>query len=376
MGFRAVLLAIAAALLAGGVLLFRTAPEPEAVGPAGEEATLREVRTRTVRAVAVRSRTEVAGVLEPRRSVTLYAETQGPVVEVGAEELDRVEAEQLLVRMDPLLAEVAVERARASVARTESQLALARSHLRRRRSLAERGVTSDSDLEDAENAERVAAAALREARAELRRARDDLAKKEIRAPFAGVLRSFPVEVDEFLQPGQAVAELLDVETVRATIGLSDREVVAVEAGQSVEVAVEAHADEPFEGTILRVGAAADADSKKFPVEVELPNPERRLLPGMVARVVLDLGRPGERTLVPRDATVDEFGLRFVYVIEAEDGELRARRRRIAVRPIPFRPAELEVVTGLSPGEEIATSGVRQLRDGERVVRDGRGTESP
>ena len=113
-------------------------------------------------------------------------------------------------------------------------------------------------------------------------------------------------------------------------------------------------------------------SKKFPVEIELPNPDARLLPGMVATVILDLGEAELRTVIPRDATLDEFGLRFVWVVERDgsDGHWVARRRRVAVRPLPFRPGEFEVLSGLAEGEEIAITGMRQLRDGERVRRGG------
>jgi membrane fusion protein (multidrug efflux system) len=373
---RSLLIGATLALVTGGLLLFQTAPEPERVAAAGEAASLREVATQRVRAVPIRSRAEVAGVLEARRSVRLFGETRGPVIAVGAEQLDRVDAGQMLVTIDPLLAEVAVERAEAAVTRTRSQLALERSNLERLRSLAEGGVASPSDLDDAVNAERVASATLRESRAELVRARDDLGKKIIAAPFAGVLRSFPIEVGEYVSEGQRLAELLDLETARVSIGLSDREVVAVRGGHRVGVQVEAYPGESFEGTILRVGAAADVVHKKFPVEVELPNPAGRLLPGMVVRVSLELGEAEPRKLIPRDATVDEFGLRFVYVVErdAADGPLVARRRRVAVRPLPFQPADFEVVSGLAEGDEIAVTGIRQLRDGERVHRNGAGPE--
>ncbi len=366
---RQALLGVAAILVALGVILRITAPEPETVAAAGEEASLREVTAIQVRAVDVPSVAEISGVLEARRSVQIASETRGPVIEVGAEELDRVEAEQVLLRVDPMLAEVELERADAAVARNLSELSLARSNLERRRSLADRGVASAADLDDAVNAEKVAVAALRESRAALMQARDDLAKKVVRAPFAGVLRSFPVEAGEYLTDGQQLAELLDLETARVTIGLADREVVAVRPGQTVRLRVEAYPNEEFEGRVLRVGAAADTVNKKFPVEVEVPNPDRRLLPGMVAAVSLDVGDAVPRTVVPRDATVDEFGLRFVYVIEVNgdgDGTGVARRRRVAVRSLPFHPGIFEIVDGLVEGETIALTGTRELGDGERV----------
>jgi RND family efflux transporter MFP subunit len=370
---RSILIGLTLALFGAGLLLFWTAPDPERVAPAGEEAALRAVKTQRVRAVPIRSRAEFAGVLEARRSVQLFAETHGAVTRVGAEALDRVEAGQLLLAVDPFQAEVAVERGVATLARSESELALARSNRERLRSLAKRSVASDADLEDAENAEKVAAAALRQSRAELERVRDDLQKKTIAAPFAGVLRSFRVEQGEYVREGQQLGELLDLETARVVIGLSDRQIVMVHSGQPVEVAVEAYPGESFAGSILRVGAAWDPSSRKFPVEVELPNPEGRLLPGMIATVSFDLGSEQPRKLIPREASLEEFGLRFVWVIEQEEqegGALVARRRRVGVRALPFRPAEFELLSGVAEGEEIALTGTRQLREGERIQRDG------
>jgi membrane fusion protein (multidrug efflux system) len=367
---RTVLLATAGLLGAGGLALFAAAPEPADVAPEGEAAVLRRVETQRVEPVPLRARAEVAGVVDARRSVRLFAETRGPVLEVGAEELDRVAEGQLLVRIDPLEAEVAVERARADVARSESELALAGSELERQRSLRQRGVSSDADLEAAENARKVAAAVLRQARAELKQAEDDLDKKAIAAPFAGVLRSFQVEAGEYVQPGQEIGELLDLSTARATIGVSDREVVAVRAGQAAELRVEAFPGEVFRGQVQRVGGAFDRATRKFPVEVEVPNPGGRLLPGMVGSVALELGEPEPRLVIPRESAVDEFGLRFVWVLEPDGGRLVAHRRRVLVRGIPFQPRDFEVVEGLSEGEEIALTALRQLREGENVARSG------
>jgi membrane fusion protein (multidrug efflux system) len=166
--------------------------------------------------------------------------------------------------------------------------------------------------------------------------------------------------------GDALAELLDLETARLEIGVTDREVVALGAGETVEIAIEAYPGEAFSGTILRVGAAADTTSKKFPVEIELENPERRLLPGMIARATLSLGATEPLRAVPRDVALDQFGVDFVYVVEEAEGGFVARKRRVSLRNIPFRPTQVELVSGVADGERIAASGMRALRDGARV----------
>lgn len=358
---RAVLLGVTGLLLLGAVVLFASAPSPEVSEPRGTPPL--EVDTHRVQAKPMRPRARLAGVLEPRRDVELFSETRGRLLQVGAEELDRVAEGQLLLEVDPTLARAALERAEAAVERTSSELQLARLNLERRQSLTERQVASESQLDTAENAQRIAAAALRAAYAERDEARYQLAKKTLVAPFEGVLRSFPVEAGEYVHEGQRVGELLDLSAVRIHVGLSDRQVVMLAAGAPATVDVEAFPGESFDGVVLRVGRAADRNTKKFPVEVEVLNVAGQLLPGMVARVNLDLGREEPVTVIPREASVDEFGLRFVFLVEANDSGSAVRRQRIQVRDVPFRPGLLEVVSGLAPGDQIATTGLRQLRDG-------------
>jgi membrane fusion protein (multidrug efflux system) len=279
--------------------------------------------------------------------------------------------------MDPILAQVAVDRARAAIARAASEGTLAGANLQRNQGLANMDATSRARLDEAENAARLAHAAKLEARAALAEAEDSLAKKTIRAPFAGVLRSFPVEEGEYVRPGERIAELLDVDRLRITIGLTDRQVVAIRPGARVKLEVDAMPGQPIEGEVVRVGGAIDLSTRKFPARIEIDNADGRLLPGMVARVDVALAETRSAMTVPLDAVVEEYGLRHVFVVErvesqegadAADGgdRFRVARRRVEAHAIPFRPTELEVQAGLTEGERIAISSVRQLRDGMAV----------
>ena len=208
---------IAALGLAGGIFLFATAPDPSALPTAQTQAP--SLRTLRLEAKPISSKAAISGLLQPRRRVEIFAEVNGRVIEVGAEALDRVEADQLLFRMDPILAEVALKRAQAAEKRAESQSVLARSNLNRERGLADVNVASQAALDASEDAARQAQAARLEAEASIAEARDRLAKKTVLAPFAGVLREFPVEVGEYVHSGERVAELLDVEKLEITIGM-------------------------------------------------------------------------------------------------------------------------------------------------------------
>ena len=354
--------------IVAGFALQQTAPEPEKREAQGETAlTLRatEVRAQSFRRVA-----EVAGLLEARRTIELFAEGEGRIVEVGAEELDTVVAGQMLLRIESLVPELEVARAEATLARALSQDRLAKASLNRQNKLAGSSVASEAARDEAINAESVARAAVNEARAALKQAKDRLDKVVLDAPFAGQLRVFSAEAGEYVRVGERVGELLEVDRLRITIALSDREVVSVRTGAVAGVVASARPGERFEGRVERIGGAIDPTSRKFPVQIEVPNAQGRLMPGMVATVELPLGESVEMLAIPREAVLSEFGIPFVYAIERDTSQerevYRARKRRVEIRDIAFRPVEVEVVKGLESGEKIATSSLRQLRDGVQV----------
>jgi len=365
---------IAGLLVAAGLGLSLSAPSPELREASGVQPV--SVRSHRVVARTEQPRAHVSGLLEARRDVELFAEAEGRVIEVGAEELDRVEADQLLLRIDPLLAEIELTRAQASLARAKSERRLAASNLERQAKLRGNSVASEAAHDEAVNQDAVAAAALEEARARLATTRDALAKKTMRAPFSGALRLFPVRVGEYVRVGEQVAELIEVDRLRITVGLSDREIVAVEVGAEAHFEVEARPGERFVGRVERKGSALDQASRKFPVQIEVDNADGRLLPGMVARVRLALGGPTLRLAIPREAVHSEFGVDSVFVLtRGEDGVHRAARRRVEVRAIPFEPVDVEVVAGLSADQRIALSALHQLDEGTVVgfVADEEGT---
>ena len=334
-----------ALLLLGGFLLEASAPEADQIPALGEDAALREV---SVLRASFRSatRSEVAGVLEPRRSVQLFSETSGRVVALGAEALDRVEAGRSWSG-GPAAGGGGRRARRAAVTRVAASRRW-RSRTSIAAALWRRGVASNAALDDAENSEAVAAASLREAQRELTRAHDDLTKKVIRAPFDGILRSFDVEAGEYVRVGQQLGELLDGSTARITIGLSDRDVVGRRAGPVGARQAGGLSGRELRGQVLRVGRASDRQHEEVSGRGGASQQSGRLLPGMVGTVALELGTAEPRILVPRDATLDEFGVRSVYVIEpASDG------RRLRRPPAPGRSAPRSVPAGRVRGRRRA-----------------------
>lgn len=381
----------AAVLLLIAIVLFRTSDEAvnareaearrSAAGQAGAVPT--ELPTVVVDAMTVtrdpaRTIVDIAGVIRAARDVVIGAEVSGRVMSVEAPEHTHVAEGDLLVRLDPALPRAAVERARAALLRAQASERLADAEMTRQRELSTRGVSSTAELDRAVSADTSSSAEVAEARAALLDAETRLAKTEIRAPFAGVVSGLDLEPGAYLNPGEPVAELADLSEVEIEVGLSDRQILAVRHGDPVRVSVEAMAGQWFDGHVFNPGRTADAATRKFPVAVRVSNPDDRLLPGMLGTVRFEIGDSRETVRVPRRSVFSEFDLDYVYILEPSDtsDNAIAHRRRVTARPVPFRPESLEIRAGLEAGERIASSGIRNLRDGQLVgTREGLATET-
>jgi RND family efflux transporter MFP subunit len=184
----------------------------------------------TARPQSVQLRIEARGSVVPRTESELVAEVAGritwvsPALAAGG----FLEAGEPLLRIDPSDYELGLERARAALERAESELALAGAGLERKRTLADRGVTSRVVLDEATSRQRVAAAARREAQAAVRQAQRDLERTEVTAPFEGRVREKRVDVGQFVGRGAPVARVYAVDYAEVRLPLPDREAAYVD----------------------------------------------------------------------------------------------------------------------------------------------------
>ena len=190
-----VLLPLAAlgAGVVGALLLFATAPDTPTARP---KPAVPLVRTITAETRSVQLTVETHGTVAPRTESDVVPEISGRVLWVSPALVSGgfFEKGDPLLRIDPADYEVALERARAQLARTESEASRATRELERQETLAKQNVTSASRLDDARNGEKIASAARRESRAVLDQAERDIERTEIGAPYAGRVRFRLTEV--------------------------------------------------------------------------------------------------------------------------------------------------------------------------------------
>lgn len=297
---------------------------------------------------------EAVGSLVAVHGVRVTSEVAGLVDKINFHSGEVVEKGDVLVELDD-----SVERAELETLVAESELAEA--EFKRAEKLVERGHLSRSDFDKAQ-------AELRSARAKVKARRAVIEKKQVRAPFSGVLGIRRVNLGEYLQPGSEIVPLQALDPIYVDFTLPEQHFSEVAKDQTATVSVRAYPERTFEGRIAAVDSAVSVETRNFAVRATLDNADHLLRPGMFAEVRVVL--PGPRTVLtlPRTAvTYNPYGESVFVVDEDETGELTVRRRQIRVGAT--QQGRVEILDGLEAGQRVVSVGQVKLRGGQRVVID-------
>lgn len=370
------LLVIAA--VAAAVVLIRS---PEAI----------EVEVTTAKAVdAARAATilNASGYVEPRRRATVAAKITGRVTEVLVDEGMKVEAGQVLARLDDADARRQVDAARAErdVARAaldeiEVNLADAERRLRRTDELFEDGVASEQDLDtaratvDALRAQLVVAQRnLDAAEAQLAVAVQNLENYTIRAPFAGIAVSKDAQPGEMVSPVSAgggftrtgISTIVDMNSLEIEVDVNESSIAKVAPGQPAEAILDAYPGWRIPATVRTVIPTADRQKATVKVRLSFDELDPRILPDMGVKVAFrdtdadDDDRPAAQCVIPRRAVRRERDHDVVFVVTGDTVERRA------VSTGRTLGAEIEILAGIPAGSIVVVDPPDNITDGSRV----------
>lgn len=305
---------------------------------------------------------EVVGSVAYREVSDLSSEVSGKVLEVTVEEGDRVRPEQILVRTDTELLDKTIASTRASHGQAMADLEKAKRDLARMETLYRQESISEQ-LYD-ENRFRVQSLEKKaeSLQADLERLSIERSKKEIRAPFAGVVQRKRVDRGEWLSPGTAVLTLARVDPVDAVVEVPGEIVRYLSPGMVLEVRV---GDRRMSGKVAAIVPRGDVATRTFPVKVRVAN-RGGLIEGMEARVAVPTGPRARSLLVPRDALVTAMGRTVVFTVE------KKRAKIIPVEVTAYEGNRAAVRgQGLSRGMGVIVKGNERLQEGQPVVESPR-----
>jgi membrane fusion protein (multidrug efflux system) len=260
------------------------------------------------------------------------------------------------------------------VALAKSELELAQSELARTEPLAESGVLSQTELDQARtrarsaadryntarNAARGSLTGLRAAEASLEQALTSAEEAVVRAPFAGEIAVRSVSVGEYVTPQTALVTLVRTDPLRIELSVPQQHLADVQPGQTVTLTVDALPDQEITATVRYVSASVQRDTRSLTVEAVVPNPDGRLRPGLFANARLQTGGTHTVTVVPAESVRTAAGVSRVFVVVGDHIEERV------VSVVERSSTQVTIAEGLEAGDRVAVDELDRLADGVAV----------
>jgi membrane fusion protein (multidrug efflux system) len=187
-------------------------------------------------------------------------------------------------------------------------------------------------------------------------------KKVLRAPFDGRLGITTVNPGQYLNTGDKVVTLQELDPVYVDFRLPQEQLAQVHPGLEVRVSLDAFPGESFPGKINAVDPLVDASSRNFQAEATIANPARKVLPGMFVRVVVLSGAQQHYLTLPQTSiTFNPYGS-TVFLVQKDDKGKRTAQQTF-VTTGATRGDQIAVLTGVKEGDEVVTSGQLKLKNG-------------
>lgn len=323
----------------------------------GEAQKQREKAPPTVKAEAPQQtrfadRIDAVGTAVANEQVTVSAPVTERIVRLNFDDGDFVQRGQIIAVLAQGQQDAQMREAQARLREAEQQL-------RRVEALKDRGFATRADYDT-----RVAAVA--SARAQAQSAGADIGDRVIRAPFSGWVSLRNISVGAIASQGTAIATISDIGTIKLDFTVPETMLPALRQGQVIEARSEAYPDQPFRGVIATIDPVIDPNTRAVTVRARLPNPDRRLRPGMLLNVTIE-SAPRQSLSVPELAIIGEGDNRYVFTLDAQN-----RARRTQVRTGVRANGRVEIVSGLSANARVVTDGVVKVADGMEVRLPGQG----
>lgn len=321
---------------------------------------------------------EAIGTVHASRGVDLTVEATGIITSVDFTANQQVAKNDVLLQIDDKVQQADLEAQR-------TQAALDRQSLERARELRERGVGSSVSLDTAQAAAQASAAQVEKLEAVLQ-------QRQLRAPFAGTIGIPRVEEGQYLTPGTTVATLQDLDTMRADFTVPEQQFGRLRIGQPVRLVFDDR-DVVYNGEITGIDPKVNPSSRLVSVRAEIDNTDGRLTPGQFVQVRVDLPKEENVISLPQTAVVTSLYGDHVFVVRgageaaenggegSEDGQAESGAagggeagEKLEVRQVFVDVGrrsgdQVEIRSGLEPGDVVVTAGQNRLSNGTPVVVD-------
>jgi HlyD family secretion protein len=388
-----------------------SSPEKEAAQAQPERQGATPVDVATAKTGSLQPELEYTGTSAPFRIVSVRSQVEGKLLDLKLDVGDSAKIGQIVGQLDDALLLTGLNQATSELAALKSEIARATTQVSNARALVEQArlevvqATNDATRQDkllkegaialqsAEQARtkaRTANQALRAATEQVRteqqavaaaqgrftaqqavvaQAKERRSYAQLKSPITGIVTEKVTEPGNLVQPGGEVLKIGDFSRVKVVVQVSELELAKIAVGQSVQVRLDAFPNESLIGRVARISPTADATARLVPVEVVIPNVGGKIGSGLLARVNFQSSAQ-QRVVVPQSAFQGKGGETSIqnnqtlFVVRDVGGKPTVSARSVTLGS--RADGNVEILSGLQPGESYVVRSGKPLKDGETV----------
>jgi membrane fusion protein, multidrug efflux system len=305
-----------------------------------------KVITLTVRSGVLKDKISLPAEVEPSEEVLVKAQVSGEVVQVLAKEGKEVKRGQVILLLDS-------SDYKSRLERIEANYRLARLEYQRNVTLAKSNATSKAKLDSTE-------AQVKDLEAQLQVARLALEHTRVRSPLSCILNNLIVERGDYVSVGDPVAQILGLDPVKVTVGIPESDVATIFDLKQADVIINALGNLRVKGKKVFLARKPRTLARLYDLELAVPNPRKRILPGMFAQVELVKSVFPKALTIPLYTVISHGEEQYVFI--ERDGHAEKRQVKLGI----LAEWQVQVLSGLTPGDKVVVVGHRQLEEGQRL----------
>jgi len=295
----------------------------------------------------LRNELSATGTLYSNESVVVAAEIAGKVTQISFDDGQKVTAGQILLQLDQSILSAERDRAQASFNLSEA-------NIKRAELLLQEQAISERERDEAY-------AQWRLDQANLILAEAQLAKTVIRAPFSGLLGLRRISIGEYMQPGETIVNLDDIDPIKVDFRVPEVFAHQLHVGQKIHMLVDAVPGKSFTGQVYAIDPQIDVNGRSVLLRAKVVQQNGPLRPGMFARILLVLEEKPNALMIPEEALIPKGDQQMVFKVV--DGKVVTAVVTTGLRT----RGQVEILQGLEPGETVITAGQIKVRPGMPVT---------
>ncbi len=345
--------------------LFPVAPAPGQAGTAprpggGGASQPPVVEVVPVKTGVITEISEAVGTTRAFESVVITARISGNIEAITFTEGATVKVGEELLRLDSAERRADLEGAKAAIAQEEAKRNELRTKLDRAIQLRRTGAGTEALVDDLTAQVKTSDSAIQNALAKERGAQARLNDVIVRAPFAGRVGIRQLSIGSFLDTRMAITTLDDISKIRLDFQVPENLLARITTNSAIKASSVAFGDRKFDGKVAVIDTRIDPLTRSVKLTAIVDNPDLSLRPGMFMNAWLEVAKRENAILIPEEAIVGEGPLQIAFAVK--DNKVERRIIKVGQR----ENGQVEVMSGLSLGDQVVVRGLQRIRGGLTV----------